>query len=73
MKKLTYWIAPTKRKGGESVRAKTRKECKALRHKSYQWEPQKVTIPYVNLVDLITKVVGTDKLNVWEEGNGKYN
>jgi len=72
MKTLTYWIAPTKRKDGESVRAKTRRECKALRHKSYQWEPQKVTIPYSDLVDLITKVIGTHKLNLWEAGNGKH-
>lgn len=72
MKTLTYWVAPSKKTGGISHRAKTRKDCNKLRHKSYQWEPQKVTIPYESLVDLVSKLTGETGLNIWEQSNGKH-
>ncbi len=66
LKKLVYWVCPAKAHGGVHIRAKTRKEANSLRHKSYQWEAQKVTVPYRDLVDLVNNVTNVG-LNQYEK------
>lgn len=67
MRKFTYWVCPAKREGNNNIRALTRKAANAQRHKSYNWEAQKVIIVYEDLLDLINKLTGTIGLNAWEQ------
>lgn len=72
LKRLVYWIAPAKSRASFSatkekrnIRRKTRKECLQALHRSYHWQPQKITIPYRDLVDLVDNVCENND-NPWE-------